>query len=304
MRLIMISAPAGKGDDVAQIAFSVGIETVSRRQIENQHPDGKIERKDVVDLATSTPKGKRFIDVLLSADFYQQEDFTVHIRQPRSIISEVGVEEMTKPLVEPSIDLFEESWQFSHITYGLIGRILISGGLLAYGLIEHQILLIIAGLLFLPLLPILLAAGFSIWTGKWKLFSQAGLAFLMAAVLLLLSGVFIASICEPPIKFDEFNSLPVSFLISLAVGIAAGLASIDDAGRRELIGLAAAAQIAIIPVWFGICLILGFPKTIDESEITNRLLIFLVNVLTIIIASTAVFVLTKIAHPRIGQIKE
>jgi hypothetical protein len=45
---------------------------------------------------------------------------------------------------EPSVDLMEELWQFSHITYGLIGRVLISAGLLAYGLIEQKLLLMIA----------------------------------------------------------------------------------------------------------------------------------------------------------------
>jgi len=304
MRLIMVAAPEGLGDDVAKLAFSVEIEKVSRRQVESQHADGKVERKDVVDIETSTPKGKRFIDAVLAADFYNQEDFTISIRQPRSILSGTGVRELTKPLVEPSSDIFEELWQFSHITFGFVGRIFIAACLLAYGLIQHNTLLIIAGLLFLPLLPVLMAFGFSAWTKKWKLTAQSFLAFLTAIILLILGGVLIASISSPPLKFNEFSSLGVSFLISLAVGTAAGLASIDDAGRRELIGLAAAAQTAIIPVWFGICLIFGFPKTTGESEITTRLITFFVNILTIVIASLAVFVLTRVANKWLGRLKE
>ena len=69
MRLIKIDAPAGKGDEVAKIAFSVEIEKVSRRQIETHYSDGRVEKKDVVDIETSTPQGKRFIDALLAADF-------------------------------------------------------------------------------------------------------------------------------------------------------------------------------------------------------------------------------------------
>jgi len=42
--------------------------------------------------------------------------------------------------------------------------------------------------------------------------------------------------------------------MSLALGVAAGLATSDDVGRRELFGLAAATQVAILPVWFGIAL--------------------------------------------------
>jgi len=54
----MTSAPEGRGDDIAKIAFSVGIKKVSRQQVESQHTDGKIEKKDVIDIETSTPQGK------------------------------------------------------------------------------------------------------------------------------------------------------------------------------------------------------------------------------------------------------
>lgn len=304
MRLIKVNTPRGKGADVAQIAFAAGIENVAVHQIESFHSDGRVETKDAVDIETSTPKAKHFVDALLATDFYNQEDFSINTRQPRSIISSTNMRELTKPLVEPSIDILEELWQFSHITFGFVGRIFIAACLLAYGLIQQQTLLIIAGLLFLPLLPILMAFGFSAWTKKWKLTAQSFSAFLTAVVLLILGGVLIASISSPPLKYNEFNSLAVSFLISLAVGAAAGLASIDDVGRRELIGLAATAQTAIIPVWFGICLIFGFPKTTGESEMTTRLITFFVNILTIVIASLAVFVLTRVANRWLGRVKE
>ena len=164
MRLIKVNAPQGKGKDVAQTAFSVGIEKVSFFQIESLHADGQTENKDSVDIETSTPKGKRFIDALLKADFYNQKEFTINIRQPRSIISSDSLRELTIPLTEPAPDILEELWQFSHITYGFIGRVLIAAFLMAYGLIEQKILLIIAGLLFLPLLPLLLAVSFGIRT--------------------------------------------------------------------------------------------------------------------------------------------
>lgn len=304
MRLIMTAAPEGRGDDVARIAFSVGIEKVSRRQVESQHADGKVERKDVVDIETSTPRGKRYIDALLAADFYNRDDFTISVRQPRSIISKTGWHELTKPLVEPASDILEEVWQFSHITYGFVGRVFIAACLLAYGLIEQKILLIIAGLLFLPLLPLLLAVGFGAWTSKWKLSLQAALAFLVATILLVLGGAAIAAFSDPQVKYDDFNTLLVSFLISLAVGIAAGLANIDDVGRRELIGLAATAQIALIPVWFGVCAVLGFPSTTGESEITTRAVSFFINILTIISASLAVYVLTGAASRSLAKVSD
>ncbi len=160
MRLITTAAPEGRGDDVARTAFSVGIEKVSRRQIESQSADGKTETKDVIDIETSTPLAKRYIDAVLAADFYNREDFSITVRQPRSIIFKNGFRELTRPLVQPATDIFEELWQFSHITVAFVGRVFIAACLLAYGLIEQNTLLIIAGLLFLPLLPLLLGIGF------------------------------------------------------------------------------------------------------------------------------------------------
>jgi hypothetical protein len=298
----MVNAPEGTGDDIARIAFSVDISKVSRRQVVSQHSDGKTETKDVVDVETSTPKAKRYIDAILAADFYNPENVTISVRQPRAIISKEDVRDLTRPLVEPATDILQELWQFAHITYGFVGRTFIAACLLAYGLIQQHTLLIIAGLLFLPLLPLLLSVGFGAWTRNWKLSMHGILAFLTAAILLLAGGAAIAAISNPPVKYDEFSTPLVGFLISLAVGTAAGLSNIDDVGRREMIGLAATAQIAIIPVWFGICLVFGFPPTTGESEIMNRALSFFINVATIIVVSLAVYVLTGAASRSLARL--
>ena len=291
MRLVKISAPQGKGTNVAQTAFSVGIEQVSIQTAESHRATGEPQTRDVVDIETSTPKAKHFIDALLAADFYNSEEFSIAVRQPRSIISGDSLRELTRPLVVPATDIFEELWQFSHITVGFVGRNFIAACLLAYGLIHQQILLIIAGLLFLQLLPLLLAFGFGAWTRTWKLVGQSILAFFTAVILLILGGVSVAAVSNPPLKYDEFNTMFVGFLISIAVGVAAGLANSDDVGRREFLGLAATAQIAIIPVWFGICFVFGFPTTTGQDEIMTRALGFGLNVLTIIIVSLATYIL-------------
>jgi len=140
MRLVKISAPQGKGTNVAQTAFSVGIEQVSIQTAESHRATGEPQTRDVVDIETSTPKAKHFIDALLAADFYNSEEFSIAVRQPRSIISGDGLRELTKPLVVPASDIFEELWQFSHITVGFVGRNFIAACLLAYGLINQQIL--------------------------------------------------------------------------------------------------------------------------------------------------------------------
>src|SRR5688572_10358336 len=120
MRLIKVNAPQGKGAAVAQIAFSSEIEKVSFYQTESLQSDGRVETKDTVDIETSTPKGKSFIDALLQSDFYNSENYSIAVRQPRAIISGDSIRELTKPLSEPATDIFEELWQFSHITYGFV----------------------------------------------------------------------------------------------------------------------------------------------------------------------------------------
>jgi hypothetical protein len=70
-----------------------------------------------------------------------------------------------------------------------------------------------------------------------------------------------------------------------------------------MIGLAATAQIAIVPVWFGICFVLGFPTTTGESEITNHLISFPVTIVTIIAASLATYVLLGAASRALGNVK-
>jgi len=121
--------------------------------------------------------------------------------------------------------------------------------------------------------------------------------------LLIRGGVLIAAVSSPPLKYDEFNPMIVGWLISLAIGAAASLANTDDVARREMIGLAASAQIAIIPVWFGICFVFGFPSTIPKDEITNRALGFGLNVLTIIVASLVTYVLLGAASRSLANVK-
>ncbi len=290
MRLVKVSAPTDKSTDITKIAFSCGIGEVSIHHIEVVRKDENPETKAAIDVETSTTKAKRFVDALLAADFYRAEDYSIIIRQPRSIFSRENLRELTKPIVEPATDILEELWQFSRITIGFAGRNLIAACLLAFGLIHQQILLIIAGLLFMQLLPLLLAIAFGTWTRNFKLSGQSFAAFLTAVGLQIIGGIIVALFSQPPLKYDEFNSLPVGFLISLAVGAAAGLANIDDAGRREFLGLAATAQIAIIPVWFGSCFVFGFPSTDSQGEIAFRAFGFILNVVTIVVSSMIVYI--------------
>jgi Domain of unknown function (DUF389) len=288
MRLVKVQAPAGKGEEVAQLAFAVGIAQVTVRQEQVYRSNQARETKDVVDIEAATPLAKAFIDAILAASFFDPTVYAITVRQPRSIISREGPATLTKPFVVPAIDLMEELWQFSHVTFGFVGRVALAAALLAYGMIADKLLIIIAGLLFMPLLPLLLAISFGVWRREWHLAWQGGRAFVIAIVLLIVAGALVAGITGPPLRFNEANSLITSLLISLAVGIAAGLATADDVGRRELIGLAAVAQIAILPTWFGIRLVFGSAADGSMSP-TARALTLLVNVSMIVIAALGTY---------------
>jgi hypothetical protein len=193
--------------------------------------------------------------------------------------------------VEPSLDIFEELWQYSHVTVGFVGRVLIAAGLLAYGMVKGKILFMIAGLLFLPLLPLLMAISFGACTRTWRLSAQGALAFLIAISLCVASGMFVALMTEPPLLFDDKNPLITTFLISLAVGVAAGLATGDDAAERQLLGLAATAQLVIVPVWFGIMSVFDRPNMLQEGS--GRALSLGLNLATILAGALVTYTLLR-----------
>lgn len=284
MRLVSVKGPDGIGAEVTKLAFAAGIERVTRRKLTvNDSVNGEL-LCEVVDAETSTPKAKAFIENVTRAAFFDAEQFSISVRQPRSLVGGAELSALTKPLTEPEIDLFAELWQFSHVTYGFVGRILIGALLLGYGIVEFKLLFLIAGLLFIPLLPLMLAMGFGIWTRQFRLAAQGCFALAVALILLAGGGVIVAFLTNPPMQYTESNSVAAGFLISLAVGVAAALATVDDVGRREMIGLAATSQVAIIPVWFGVCLVFGFPA-VESMPPGKRGLSLVLNIVAIALAS-------------------
>jgi hypothetical protein len=293
MRQITITAPQGSALQIAQIAFSVGISEVSVSEKRILDADGSRTIKDSIEMDVGTPVAKAFLDEFTSAPFFSREKFSIAVRQPRALVRGEKLSTLARPLVEPSVDLFEELWQFSQVTYGFVGRILIGALLLAYGLAKYKLLLMIAGLLFIPLLPLMLSVGFGLWTRQWRLAVQGLYSLIVAIGLLIVGGLFVAFLSSPPVQYSDFNSLPTGFLISFAVGIAAGLATADDVGRREMIGLAATAQIAIIPAWLGLCLVLGFPAA-DPTPLPRLVLGLLLNIAAIVIASLGTYAAIRV----------
>lgn len=280
MRLVKVTAQPELAEKIIGTAFDAGLTEVTLRQVEKRSRDGSPpEQLQVIDIETSTPKARRFVDLLLSSDYYDPKKISLNTRQPRSLINDADDRELTRPLVEPPTDLYQELWQFSHVTFGLTGRMFLGGCLLAYGLIEGRTLLIISGLLFLPLLPLIMAMSFGVAGGRTRLALEGAGALAVSAALLFAGGALIAAISEPPLRFDEVSSPLVGVIICIGVGIAATLAAEDDTGRRELIGLAGAAQVGMLPVLAGVSCVLVAP--LAGPSIPKMAGMFLLNVFSI-----------------------
>jgi hypothetical protein len=283
MLLVKVKAPEGSDAEVARLAFSVGL---SEASVHQEYVHGPDRRRDVIEVQASTPTAKALIEAVMASPRFDPLEWSISVREPRSIVSNVGPAAITRPLVVPAIDLLEELWQFSHVTFGFVGRVAIAAMILAYGMIAANLLLMIAGLLFLPLLPVLLAIGFGLWTREWRLAGQGVLALVVGVALVIGGAAGVALMAEPPLRFAQFSPPLVSVLVSAAVGIAAGLGSADDAGRRELIGLAATAQVVLLPAWLGISLVFGFPA---DVSVPRRIATFGLIVATIVAAALGTY---------------
>ncbi|MCA1615975.1 MAG: hypothetical protein LC800_18110 [Acidobacteria bacterium] len=244
MRLVRITVPEGKGEEVARLALKVGIGRASVQPLQFFTRDGR-ETREAVDVSVSTPEGKAFIDAVMAAPFFDPAEYSINVREPRSVLSGEGPRRLTRPIVIPETDLYEELWQFSRVTVSFVGRFLVGAGLLSYGMLKFNLLLMIAGLLFLPLLPTLLAMSFGLLARELRLAAQGLTAFACGTALVVAGGL----------------------------------------------GLAATAQVALIPAWLGISLVNGFSQGVDPTPPARRLLTFGVIVAIIIAASLVTYAL-------------
>lgn len=142
---------------------------------------------DVVEMETATPKAKQFIEQLMTAPFYNPGSFAFTIRHPESLFAAEPPEIETQPIVRPTTDVYDELRQFTNITVSLIGRVFLSSVLLAYGMVQDFLPLIIAGLLFLPYHHHMLATGLGIVLREWRFLIQGMLALLLSTFLILLA---------------------------------------------------------------------------------------------------------------------
>src|SRR5688572_416771 len=147
MRLVKVSAPRGKAADIARLAFEQGISDVTLQQVEQQKAGQAPEPRDTVDAKVSTSQGKAFVDAVIAAPFFDRERYAIEIREPRSILKKSEMRHITRPVPAPIIDIDQELWQFTHVTYSFVLRVFISSLLLSYGMANENWLFMIGGLL-------------------------------------------------------------------------------------------------------------------------------------------------------------
>lgn len=292
MELVTVKGPEGTGEKMAEIAFRSGIAEVSLSKATALKKENSQVVQDVFEFETKTANAKQFIERLMSSSFYDPDSFRFTTRLPESIFATEPPEEETVPIVRPTTDVYEELWMFLRITVSLVARIFLAAFLFSYGMKENFMPLIIAGLLFLPYHHHLLGMALGITIREWRLLRQGFYSFLLGTVLIVAGGVVVALLTHPEIEFTAFAETPLffSFLISAAIGVAAGFAAMDDAGRRELIGLAATAHLSVYPAWFGMKFVFGFDPSDNPMEF---LLAFGMDVVTIVVFAALTFKIMK-----------
>jgi hypothetical protein len=275
MHEIRVTVPEGRAKDVAELALNAGIKQATVYKV---FAYGSNHSKEVVSAETSTPRGKKFADSVLTSPWFDSRECSITTRELRAVVTDGHPREITRPMLEPPINVFEDLWQLNHLTLSYFARALAGAAILAYGMALNDPVTIVVAALFLPFLSQSVAVGFGAWAGDWSLARQGLKALTVSTLASVLSGAGIALLHGPPMLFHGYLSPLPSFVISAIIGVTTGFITADDAGRRYLIGVAAAVQYGIIPVWLGFSCVEGFP---DRATTLVRLGTFAINAATI-----------------------
>lgn len=285
MQEVTVSTPKGKGEQVARLALTQGIAEAAVIPT-RVFRDSGTEEGEEVRIQVSAPESTRFIEALMAADFYDPRHYSIVSDEVVAIVSQKTPEQVTRPLKLSAPTILQDMWLQNHITAAYIARAVVSTLLVAYGLIEGDMTVYIVALLFTPFMAQVMAMSFGGWMGDWRLARQGLKVLALSTVIAVLAGVIVAAIMGGPLQYDQFGTLQSNFAISFIVGIVAGLDTADEAGRRELIAVAGAAQFASFPVWLGIALVLGFP---DVQTTLWRIVTPFVNTVTILFVTLVVY---------------
>jgi hypothetical protein len=284
MHEIRATVPPNLVPEVARLARAAAIDRVTVTDVYVHGTDAP--RRQVVSVETSTPRAHTFVAALLGSPALTGADYSLTSREVRAIVDRSDLGDLTKPMSEPFPDVIQDLWQLSHLTASYIARAAAGAVLLATGILDNNAVAIVVAALFLPFLAEVLATGFGLWSRDRRLVVQGLRAIAVSIALAYAAGAVVGMVQGGPIHFTDFRSPLSSFAISAVIGVAAGLSNADDTGRRYLIGVAAAVQLAIFPVWFGAATVIGLP---ERDVIRLRLGSFAINLATITLTAVLAF---------------
>ena len=285
MQEVTVGTPKGKAEKVAKLALAQGINEATVMPV-RVYRQGKNEEREEVRIEVSAPESTKFIEALMAESYFDPHDYSIVSDEVVAIVSEESPEQVARPLKLHATAILQDLWLQNHLTVAYLARAVVSAMLLAYGLLAGDMTIIVVSLLFAPFLNHVLAISFGGWAGDWRLVRQGAIVLGLTTLIAILSGAVVAAVMGGPLAYDDFGTLYSNFAISFLVAVIAGLDTADEAGRREFVAVAGAAQFTGFPVWFGISLILGFP---DQQTTIYRIVTPLVNIITIVIVSLVVY---------------
>ena len=117
---------------------------LDRKKHAKESPSKRPNRPTDLISVDVSPKAKAFLDALFAHKAFDPQTWSITSSELRAIVGRSPVREITRPMVEPAIDVFEDLWQLSHITPSYIGRATSAAMLLAYGMMEKSTIAIVA----------------------------------------------------------------------------------------------------------------------------------------------------------------
>jgi hypothetical protein len=283
MHEIRATLPPEHVEKATRLARAAGIDCVAVSEIYLHGPDAM---RRVVSVETSTPKARAFGEAFLGSADLRGADYSLTSRELRAIVNGEDLAALTRPMSEPFPDVIQDLWQLSHLTPSYVARAAAGAILLATGILDNSAVAIVVAALFLPFLAEVLAMGFGLWSRDRRLILRGLRAIAVSTALAFAAGALVGMVYGGPIHFTDFKGPLASFALSAVIGITAGLSNADDTGRRYLIGVAAAVQLAIFPVWLGAATVVGLPP---ETVVWSHLGSFVINLGTISLAAVAAY---------------
>jgi hypothetical protein len=283
MHEIRVHCPQGQGARVAGLAVGSGIQHCSTQPVRLYGPE---RDADLFSAEVATPQAKRLLDDLFATEWFNLREFSVSTREIRALASDASLDQATQPMPEPALDVLEDLWQLTHVTPSYVVRAIAASLLLADGLMRNDPVEIVVAVLFLPYLSQILAVALGAWCRRNTLARLGVLALSVSTIASIAGGALVAALHDAPMAYAGFRPPLVNLAFSVVIGVTAGLCSADDTGRRYLINVAAAVQVGVFPVWFGIGLVDGFPSA---AVIGERVGLFFASIGTIALSAVLAY---------------